>query len=61
MFWVDALSSNSGEGPVADKYKFTAGLILHWVFPQRVAVNIVKDHYVLVAFARHRGELSSLI
>jgi hypothetical protein len=31
--------------------EFAAGLILHWFCPQQVAVNIVKDHYVLVAFA----------
>jgi hypothetical protein len=51
VFWVDALSLHSGEGPVAGKYEFAAGLILHWFCPQQVAVDIVKDHYVLVAFA----------
>ncbi len=51
MFWVDALSSYSGEGPVAGKYEFTANLIFHWFCPQRVAVDVMEDHDILVAFA----------
>jgi hypothetical protein len=61
VFWVDALSSHSGEGLVADEYEFTARLIFHWFCLQRVVVDIMEDHEVLVAFARHPGEHSSLI
>ncbi len=61
VFWVDALSLHSGEGPVAGEYEFTASLIFHWFCPRQVAVNVMEDHDVLVAFAQHRGELSSLI
>jgi hypothetical protein len=61
VFWVDALSSHSGEGPVAGKYEFTTSLIFHWFCPQQVAVDVMEDHDVLVAFTRHRGEHSSLI
>ncbi len=61
MFWVDALSLRSGEGPVVGEYEFTASLISQWFCPQQVAVDVMEDHDVLVAFAQHRGEHSSLM
>ncbi len=51
MFWVDDLLLHTGGGPVAGEYEFTASLIFYWFCPQQVAVGVMEDHDVLVAFA----------
>ncbi len=57
MFWDISCLSHLHQGSCLGQDKFAASVVLEGLCPQRVAVNIVNDHDVLVAKAGDLREM----
>ncbi len=56
MFWDNACLLHLFQGSCTGQDKFATGVVLEGLRPQRVAVNIMNDHDVLVAKAKDCGK-----